>query len=60
MSNPTIITIKIKRGLMQEVTAIPEGHKLRVEDYDGDDISHPEWDAEKECLVTVYDGGANG
>ena len=45
---------------MQDVTGIPAGYELRVEDYDHADDTQPDWDAEKECHVTVYEGGANG
>jgi hypothetical protein len=54
------ITVKIHRGLFEDVTGLPEGYELRVEDYDGDDTSHPAWVAEKACYVTVYQGGSNG
>jgi len=52
------ITIRIEDGLVQDVTGIPAGYELRVEDHDWNDTSHPAWDAEKECFITVYDGGA--
>jgi hypothetical protein len=58
-ANPTTITVHVEGGLVQDVTGIPAGYELRVEDHDGDDISHPAWDAEKECFVTIYDGGVN-
>jgi hypothetical protein len=57
--SPKIITVKIHCGLIEDVTGIPEGYEPRVEDYDGDDTAHAAWDAETECFVTIYDGGAN-
>lgn len=54
------ITVKVEGGLVQDVAGLPSGYELRVEDYDGDDTSHPAWVAQKECYVTVYEGGANG
>jgi hypothetical protein len=54
------ITVKVEGGLVQDVGGVPRGYELRVEDYDGDDTSHPAWDADKECFVTIYDGGARG
>ena len=57
LRNPTIITIQIHRGLITDVSDLPEGFELRVEDYDMDDEAHPQWDAEKGCIVTVYEGG---
>jgi hypothetical protein len=59
-SAPKPITVHVEGGLVQDVTGIPAGYELRVEDYDHADDSHPAWNAEKECFVTVYDGGANG
>jgi hypothetical protein len=53
-----IITVRVEGGLVQDVTGVPAGYELRVEDYDGDDTSHPSWDAEKECFVTIYEGAA--
>lgn len=57
-SAPQIITVRVEGGLVQDVTGIPAGYALHVEDYDGEDTSHPAWNAEKECFVTIYDGGA--
>jgi len=51
-----VITIQIHRGLMTDVSGLSAGFELHVEDYDADDTSHPEWNAEKECAVTVYEG----
>jgi len=51
------ITIHIEGGLVQDVNGIPAGYELRVEDYDYPDDTQPTWDAEKECHVTVYEGG---
>jgi len=50
------ITIFIKGGLVADVTGIPAGYELRVEDYDVQDPGDDSWDAEKECAVTVYGG----
>ena len=55
-SVPKTITVHVEGGLVQDVTGIPAGYEVRVEDHDGDDTSHPAWDAEKECFVTVYEG----
>lgn len=55
---PKIITVRVEGGLVQDVTGIPAGYALHVEDYDEIDPSHPGWDASKECVVTIYDGGA--
>lgn len=55
-SRPGIITIQIHRGLMTDVSGLPRGYELHVEDYDVDDTAHPEWNAEKECVVNVYEG----
>lgn len=57
-SAPKIITVRIEDGLVQDVTGVPAGYALHVEDYDGEDTSHPSWNAEKECFVTIYDGDA--
>jgi hypothetical protein len=53
-----IITITVEGGLVQDVTGIPYGTEVHVEDYDDGDDSHPTWDADKECHVTIYEGGA--
>jgi hypothetical protein len=50
------ITIHIEGGLVQDVTGIPTGCEVRVEDYDHPDDTQPTWDAKKECHVTVYEG----
>jgi hypothetical protein len=59
-ASPKAITIHVEGGLVQDVTGIPVGYQVRVEDYDvhnpGDDL----WDSEKQCVVTVYEGGAHG
>jgi hypothetical protein len=54
------ITIHLEGGLVQHVTGIPARYEVRVEDYDEGDMEHPSWDEEKQCFVTVYEGGANG
>ena len=51
------ITIHIEGGLVQDVTGIPAGYEVRVEDYDHSDMRAKTWDAEKKCHVTVYGGG---
>ena len=51
------ITIHIEGGLVQDVTGIPTGFELRIEDYDVQDPGDDSWDAKKECVVTVYAGG---
>jgi hypothetical protein len=56
--NKGFIVVQVKGGLVQDVTGVPEGYELRVEDYDEGDTSHPSWNAEKDCFVTVFDGGA--
>jgi hypothetical protein len=52
------ITISIKGGLVLDVTGIPAGYKVRIEDYDVQDPEDEWWDAERECAVTVYEEGA--
>ena len=54
------VTLHIKGGLVQDVTGVPDGDELRLEDYDSDDTSHPSWDAQKQCVVTIYEGASNG
>jgi hypothetical protein len=51
------ITVHIEGGLVQDVTGIQAGVEVRVEDRDKDgDTSHPSWDEERQCFVTVYGG----
>jgi len=51
------ITIHVEGGLVQDVTGIPAGYEVRVEDRGTvGDTSHPSWDAEKGFFVTVYGG----
>jgi len=50
------IALRIEGGLVADVTGIPAGYELRVEDYDVQDPGDDSWDAEKECAVTVYGG----
>lgn len=52
----TTITVMIEGGLVQAVTGIPAGFEVHIEDCDEGDTSHPSWDAEKACFVTVYEG----
>ena len=56
---PKTITVHIEGGLVQDVTGIPSGYEVRVEDYDCQDPTDDSWEAEKECAVTVYEGGAH-
>lgn len=53
---PKTITIHVEGGLVQDVTGIPAGYEVRVEDHDEGDTSHPSWDAEKGCFITIYSG----
>jgi hypothetical protein len=48
------ITVRLEDGLVRDVTGIPAGYELRVEDYDMGDTGDDSWDAEKKCVVTVY------
>lgn len=58
MSQPIkIITIHLEGGIVQEINGVPAGYELHVEDHDIHDPEHPQWDKEKECIVTVYKGG---
>lgn len=50
------ITVQLRHGLITDVSGLPQGFVLRVEDYVGDDTSHPAWNEEKRCYVTHYDG----
>ena len=58
MSRPRIITVRVEGGLVQEVSGVPEGYELRVEDYDQGDTDHASWNPEKRCFVTIYETGA--
>jgi hypothetical protein len=53
-----LITVTIEGGIVQDVTGLPQGYELHVEDHDEGDTSHPSWDAQKRCFVTIFDGGA--
>jgi len=53
---PKTIIVRIEGGLVQDVTGIPKGYEVRVEDYDESDETQPQWDAEKECFVSIYEG----
>jgi hypothetical protein len=55
---PKIITIRVEGGLVQDVSGVPAGYELHVEDYDEGDESHPAWNPGKSCFVTIY-GGAD-
>jgi hypothetical protein len=59
MPNPQarIITVRVQGGLVQEVSGIPAGCELRVEDHDDGDRDHPSWNPNKGCFVTIYEGG---
>jgi hypothetical protein len=50
------IIVAIEGGIVQDVTGLPAGYELHVEDRDEGDTSHPSWDAEKQCFVTVFEG----
>lgn len=50
------ITIHLEGGLVQDVTGIPPGVEVHVADYDRHDETHPSWNSEYECHVTVYGG----
>jgi hypothetical protein len=54
---PKIITIRVEGGLVQDVSGVPAGYELHVEDYDEGDESHPAWNPGKSCFVTIYGGG---
>ena len=51
-----IITVRIEDGLVQDVTGIPLGYEVHIHDHDWNDSTHPAWDAEKGCFVTMYGG----
>jgi hypothetical protein len=51
-----IITVHVEGGLVQDVTGVPAGYELHVEDYDVHNPGAHSWDAEKKCVVTVYEG----
>jgi hypothetical protein len=55
--NKKIIVVLVEGGLVTEISGVPEGYELRVEDYDAADTSHPSWDADKQCSITAYTGG---
>jgi hypothetical protein len=50
------ITIHVEGGMVADVTGIPAGYEVRVEDYDVQNPGDDSWDAEKGCAVTVYGG----
>jgi hypothetical protein len=52
---PTI-TVVLEGGIVQDVTGLPAGYELRVEDHDEGDADHHSWDEEKKCFVTIFDG----
>jgi hypothetical protein len=56
--NKNIITVHGEGGLVQDVNGIPAGYEVRVEDYDVHNPCDDSWDAEKECVVTVFEGRA--
>lgn len=56
--NKNIITVHVEGGLVQDVKGIPAGYEVRVEDYDVHNPGDDSWDAEKECVVTVFEGPA--
>jgi len=58
MPQAGIISVRVEGGLVQDVSGVPEGYELRVEDYDEGDTEHPSWNPGKGCFVTIYEGGA--
>jgi hypothetical protein len=56
-NQPHAITVQVHRGLITDVSGLPEGYELRVEDYDVDDTGDPRWNAKKECVISVYGEG---
>jgi hypothetical protein len=52
---PTI-TVSLEGGIVQDVTGVPKGYELHVEDHDEGETSHPSWDEDKKCFVTIFDG----
>ena len=56
VGSPTAITVHIEGGMVQGVSGIPTGYALHVQDHDIHDEEHPQWDPEKECIVTAYEG----
>jgi hypothetical protein len=54
-----IITITLEGGLVQDVIGLPASYELHVEDHDEGDTSHPSWDEERKCFVTIYEGGTS-
>jgi hypothetical protein len=53
-NDPKIIFVTIRQGLVADVTGIPDGYEVVVEDYDGYDSAHPAWDDYKQCFVTIH------
>jgi hypothetical protein len=53
-----VITVHVEGGMVQDVSGVPAGYELRVEDYDHADETQPTWDAARYCNVTVYGGSA--
>ena len=53
-----IITVTIEGGIVQDVTGVPSGYELHVEDHDDGDTSHPSWNEGKQCFITIFDGEA--
>jgi hypothetical protein len=53
---PRLITVIIEGGIVQDVTGIPSGYELHVEDHDDGDTSHPSWNEGKQCFITIFDG----
>lgn len=54
------ITIHLEGGFVQDVTGIPAGYEVRVEDYGFPETDDDSWDADKKCVVTVYEGANHG
>jgi len=55
-----IIVVHLEGGMVQDVSGVPAGYELHVEDYDVGDDTQSQWNAEKQCFLTVYEGGEAG
>jgi|GEM_PF-6197676 len=53
-AQPRPIVVCIHGGVVTDVSGVPEGYELHIEDYDVIDPEHPQWNVEKECLTSVY------
>jgi hypothetical protein len=50
-----VIALHLEGGIVQEVSGLPAGYELHVEDHDEGDTNHPAWDEAKRCFVTVFE-----